>query len=221
MNALLVHGMGRSSLSWLPTLGRFRANGIHVSTFSYGVSNQDFSAIASRLTQVLLELSSGGDYIVIGHSLGGVLLRAALDQLPAGTLLPKIMFLLGSPVSRSRIAMHLRTNVIFRAITGDCGQLLGSSERMKSIPVPPVTTVAIIGTKGPRGTLTPFGLEVNDGVVAVSEVCADWLTETICLPVIHTVLPSSKCVIELLIAYCGEACPGARSGVIGAVSGKC
>ena len=199
MNALFVHGMGRSSLSWLPTIARFKAQGIACSTFGYNVTTQDFSTIVRRLVKALVGLSSRGEYVVIGHSLGGVLLRAAMAQLPAETPLPSMLFLLGSPVLPSRLAMRLRGNPLFRAVTRDSGRLLGSSPRMQTIPVPPVPTVAIIGTRGLNGRLSPFGQEPNDGVVAVSEASAAWQDAQIRVPVVHTLLPSSRLVAQKLL----------------------
>jgi hypothetical protein len=128
------------------------------------------------------------------------MLRAAIAALPTGTSLPQQLFLLGSPIQPSRIAQHLQQNPLFFAITGDCGQLLGSKERMLNIPDSPVPTVAIIGTGGGQGWLTPFGDEVNDGVVAVNEVLADWLAEEVHVPVVHTFLPSSHIVSEVILA---------------------
>ena len=199
MNAQFVHGMGRSSLSWLPTLARFRAKGIGTYTFGYNVTTRDFASIVHRLVKSLIRLSSRGEYVVIGHSLGGVLLRAAIAELPAGTPLPKILFLLGSPISASTIAMRLRRNFFFRSITRDSGRLLGAPERMLSVPESPVPTIAIIGTRGLRGQYTPFGQEPNDGLVSESEARAEWLTETVRVPVIHTLLPSSKQVSQVML----------------------
>ncbi len=199
MNALFVHGMGRSSFSWLPTLIRFRSNRIETFVFGYSVALQDFSSIVRRLVKLMAKISKQGDYVVIGHSLGGVLLRAALNELPAGSLLPKRMFLLGSPVVPSRLAKHLGGNLLFRAVTRDCGDLLGSENRMSSIPGAKISTVAIVGIRGLKGRLSPFASEPNDGVVSVGEVRAAWISEEIRVPVVHTLLPSSKCVAEIIL----------------------
>jgi pimeloyl-ACP methyl ester carboxylesterase len=199
VNALFVHGMGRSSLSWLPTLARFRANGIRPYTFDYSVALQDFPSIVRRLVNKVVRLAARGDYVVVGHSLGGVLLRAALAALPAETPLPNKLFLLGSPVAAPRLARRLRKNFMFRAITRDCGQLLASPETMTALPAAQVPTVAVIGTQGIHGRFTPFGSEENDGLVAVSEARAEWLAEEIHVPVVHTFLPSSRRIAEIML----------------------
>src|SRR6202034_4433106 len=52
------------------------------------------SRVARRLTQI----ADAGEYVLIGHSLGGVLLREALRDLPRAVRRPTRLFLLGSPI---------------------------------------------------------------------------------------------------------------------------
>ena len=80
LHALFVHGMGRSPLSGWPLLRRLRGAGLETQTFGYAVTIHGFSAIVERLSARIEKLARQGDYILIGHSLGGVLLRAALAQ---------------------------------------------------------------------------------------------------------------------------------------------
>lgn len=177
-----------------------RRSGLQTSSFGYVVAVEDFRIITERLAARISRLAEQGDYVVIGHSLGGLLLRAALNSLPPGVRLPKCIFLLGSPVRSSRIAESLHRNPVFRALTRDCGQLLGSEQLMTEIgTVKNVPIVGIAGIKGWAWKQGPFGLEANDGVVALSEVSAEWLTEQVTLPVVHTLLPASKQVIKVIL----------------------
>lgn len=199
LHALFVHGMGRSSLNWWPMLRRFKRRGIQGETFGYSVFLRSFDEIVGRLRERIEATAEGGDYVVIGHSLGGVLLRAALAQVKPGTKMPQRLFLLGSPIGASRLAKGLRKSGVFPFLTQDCGRLLGSDERMTTIPKAGVPTTAIIGVKGWTGKLSPFGDEQNDGIVAVKEVSADWFDETIFVRELHTFLPMSKKVADLMI----------------------
>lgn len=199
MNAVFVHGMGRTSCSWVPTLIRFRARGVTPFVFGYSVALQDFSSIVRRLSIFLVKISQRGEYVAVGHSLGGVLLRAALSHVPGGTALPEQLFLLGSPVMPSRLAKSLAGNPLFHAATRDCGRLLGSDVRMSSVPRAHIPTVAILGTRGWHGFGSPFGPEPNDGIVSVREASAEWFAEEIRVPLVHTVLPSSRKVAEIML----------------------
>jgi pimeloyl-ACP methyl ester carboxylesterase len=204
MQILFVHGMGRTPLSGAPLLFYFRKNGYATNTFAYSTALADFTSIRDRLCQKITQLASQGEYVLIGHSLGGVLLRSALSELPATNRSPKHVFLLGSPVSASRMAKKLSEGMLFRMMTGDCGQLLSSSERMAKIAGLTVPNTSIVGIKGINGKFSPFLDELNDGVVALSETSADWINDEIRVPVIHTFLPSSALVANALLLVLKE-----------------
>ena len=199
MIALFIHGMGRTPLSGWRLLRRLHRAGLKTTTFGYSVVFEDFDAIVARLRTRITLLAITDDYILIGHSLGGVLLRAALGSLPPGAVPPARAYLLGSPVLASRIAIRLKNNGLFRALTGDCGQLLGSVDRMNAIGPLAVPATAIVGTRGISSRYGPFGDEVNDGLVAVSEADAPWLTNCVRVAVFHTLLPSSARVADIIL----------------------
>lgn len=200
MNVLFVHGMGRTPLSGLPVLLRLRMNGLTTSTFGYSTALHDFDAISKRLSRRICQISERGEYMLIGHSLGGVLIRQAIHELPSGVKRPQHVFLLGSPVHSARLANKLKTNMIYRALTGDCGALLASKSRMEQIAPLRVPSTSIVGVKGLMGKFSPFGHEKNDGVVAVSETRAEWIGEEVQVPVIHTLLPASGYVADVILS---------------------
>ncbi len=199
MRILFVHGMGRSPLSAWPMLRRLRREGLDTSTFAYGVSRENFPVIRDRLVARIRALAGQGDYVLIGHSLGGVLLRAALNVLPATMAPPCHLFLLGSPVKAARLAARLQRNPIYRRITGDCGQRLASDHRMQEIGPVAIATTSIVGTRGITMAAGPFDGEPNDGVVSLSEVSASWIDEQIDVPLVHTWLPSSPQVARMVL----------------------
>jgi len=199
MHVLFIHGMGRSPLSGWPMLRRLRRGGMQTSTFGYAVTFEDFAAIRDRLARRIQGMSAKGEYVLVGHSLGGVLLRAALNSLPEGTKPPIHVFLLGSPIQSARMARKLSGNPVFRLLAGDCGQLLGSDERMAGVGAIPVATTGVAGVRGLSFKGGPFGDDANDGVVSLSEVSADWMTSQVCIPVVHTLLPSSRQVSEIIL----------------------
>lgn len=178
---------------------RFRCAGLKTHSFAYFTWLEDFASIARRLAQRLKLLATKGPFIVIGHSLGGVLLREALSQLPPDQL-PAQIFLLGSPVRSSRLARQLSHQRFFRYLTRDCGQLLASDERMHNIAPPPVPCVAIQGTCTLPVTARYFVAEANDGVVACSEASADWMDEILTVRQVHALLPGSGEVSRLILA---------------------
>ncbi|GAB3252844.1 esterase/lipase family protein [Chitinimonas naiadis] len=200
MHILFVHGMGRSPLSAWPNLRHLRRHGHLTHTFGYVAALQSFPSICRRLRQRIMVLAAQGEYAVMGHSLGGVLLRAVLADLPAGTRLPSRLFLLASPVTTSCLAMRMRQRWLFRLGSGDCGQMLADAARMAAIPPSVVPCTAIIGIGGPQGRFSVFPGEPNDGVVSEREVSAAWQEEQIMLPLMHTLMPARRVVAELVLA---------------------
>lgn len=199
MQALFVHGMGRTPLSGWPLLRRLRRSGLDTHTFAHWVSRHSFARIVEQLGAQLARIAHDGEYVLIGHSLGGVLLREALRTAPATMRPPRRLFLLGSPIQVSSIAARLGRNPLYRLVTGDCGRLLGSARRMGAIGPPVVPVTAIVGVKGwslVAGLLPP---EPHDGIVTVSETHAPWLTDVVKLPVPHMLLPSDARVSQVIL----------------------
>ena len=82
MQILFVHGMGRTSLSGAPMLFYLRENGYLTNSFGYSAALSDFESIQNRLGRKITQIATQGEYVLIGHSLGGVLIRNALNNLP-------------------------------------------------------------------------------------------------------------------------------------------
>lgn len=208
MFVLFVHGMGRTPLSGAPLLRRLRGAGMATGSFGYVAALESGEAVTARLAARIAGLAARGDYVLVGHSLGGLLLRAALQALPPGTAMPLHIYLLGSPVQPSRLAQRLGRHWMFRALTGDCGQWLGSTERMASIGPPPAPVTGIAGVRGIAGSARRFGGLANDGIVTLEEVSAPWLALQIQVPVVHTLLPGSPQVAAILVRDLGARLAG-------------
>jgi len=200
MQVLFVHGMGRTPLSGWPLLRRLRRAGLDTHSFGHLVSRESCANIVGRLAQRLTHIAGRGDYAVVGHSLGGVLLRQALRTLPRTALPPKHLFLLGSPVQMSSIAARMASNPLYRLLTGDCGRMLGSPQRMAAVGAPAVPVTAVVGVRSFSLFARLLPQESNDGVVTLAETSAPWLTDVVQVPVTHTFLPSDARVSEVILA---------------------
>ena len=199
VRVLFVHGMGRTPLSGWPLLHRLKQAGLQTTTFGYLTAIEDFATIKRRLVSRLTEIARAEDYVLIGHSLGGVLIRAALNVLPQHVKRPRHVFLLGSPIQAARLAVRMQRNVLYRALAGDCGQLLASPERMNDIGALREFTTSIVGICRIANGKGPFGNEPNDGIVSVGEASASWLSDQRQVPVFHTLLPASGKVAKLIL----------------------
>jgi pimeloyl-ACP methyl ester carboxylesterase len=180
-------------------LWHLRRAGLTTTTFGYLTSHRSFEQISETLSKKIIQLLEDDELVLIGHSLGGVLLRDALRRLPPSAPRPKHLFLLGSPIGPSQLAARARNNLIFRLFARDCGALLASVDRMAAVGPSPLPTTGIVGIRSLRVTKNLFNGEVNDGIVTLTETTAPWLQDYEHVPVVHTFLPSSMRVASLIL----------------------
>ena len=192
MKILFVHGLGATPFDCFPTFVRLRRLGYKTSAFSYFASFQSLDSINVRLLNRFAELAAEGAYAVIGHSLGGVLVRDILMRLPAGINQPKHLFLLGSPMIATRMNKHLSTFGVYRLLSGQCGQLVASDTGMEMICRPSLPTTCVVGTKGINWGRSPFGTEPNDSIVLESELCTGLFSDVVRIAVRHPFLPATQ-----------------------------
>jgi hypothetical protein len=200
IHAILVHGMGRTPLSMALLARRLDAAGMATKLFGYVAMVEGFAACRDRLQRVVDQETADAPAILIGHSLGTVLIRAACPQLrrpPFGG------FLLAPPSRASRAARAVAPRRLFRLLTGEMGQLLADADFMNALPLPTAPTTVYAGTGGPRGSWSPFAGEPNDGVLAVAETQLPG-APTRLVPAIHTFIMNSRDVAEDIVRTTGE-----------------
>ena len=193
-DVLLLHGMGKSPLSMCRLGSRLRRAGMRTHYFGYSATLESFAGIVARLRRRCRRFRAG-EWLAVGHSLGGLLLRAALAELPNG---PRHLFTLGTPNRSPMLARRLKHRLWFRLLHGDAGQLLGDSARMQALPPLCVRCTAIVGTRGWVGGRSPFGDEPNDGVVTVCETALEG-AEVIQMPLVHTFIMDAREVAGVIL----------------------
>jgi hypothetical protein len=197
MRAILVHGMFRTPVSMLLLGRRLAAAGIDVSYFGYSASFEKTGAMAERLVRRVRSVASG-DYVLVGHSLGAVLIRLALPAL--ADVPPRACFFLAPPSRACHLARQFAGRFpLLRLLTRDAGVRLADPFFMGSLPAPPPVTKVYAGTAGPVGAMSPFGMARNDGILAVDEtrIAACALVE---VPAIHTLIMNSQAVSDDIVA---------------------
>ena len=190
MRLLLVHGMGRTPLS-LGRLARFlRERGHHPERLGYVAAVEGFERIRRRVRHRLETLAASGEpYAVIGHSLGGLALRAALTELEPA---PVHLIMLATPNQSPRLARRLQRFWPYRLACGESGQLLAREDFFAQLPVPRVPYTIIAGNGGPCGRRRPFGSDPNDWLVAVEETKITPADRPTIVPVGHTFMMNDR-----------------------------
>jgi pimeloyl-ACP methyl ester carboxylesterase len=200
LQVLLVHGMGRTPLSLFRLARHLRRAGHRPRVVGYVAAVERFPTIRDRVRRRLeLAARSGRPYAAVGHSLGGLLVRAALADWPGAMPLPRHVIMLGTPSRPPRLARRLQRLWPYRLFNGECGQLLARAEFFTGLPPVVVPWTIVSGTGGWRGNWGPFGHDANDGVVAVDETEMNGPAHLAQLPVRHTFMMNDRRVRALLL----------------------
>jgi pimeloyl-ACP methyl ester carboxylesterase len=182
---VVVHGVWMRGTSMRVLARRLEASGFDVHVFSYPSVRADLGANAASLA-AFIEAVPGETVHVVGHSLGGVLVRAMLDDAVPARLGRVVC--LGSPFTGSRTAAQVaRLPGGARLIGRSLGDLLarGGFDTWRAR-----IEVGIIAGGVPFGFGRLFGRfgEPNDGTVAIAETQLADAHDHIVLPVAHMAL---------------------------------
>lgn len=197
MNILLIHGLGRTPLSLLNLAWRLQQAGHLTEQFGYAAFHESYDRIVERLQIRLQSLSSQGTYGVVAHSLGGLLVRSALGL--SSIAAPAHIVMLGTPNQPPRLAAHAWRLPPFQWFSGQCGFNLTSLKFYAAIPALQTPYTIVAGTSGPRGSLSPFGMDINDGIVALNETRLSSRDRIVQLQVWHTFMMNDRAVQDTVL----------------------
>ena len=199
MKVLLVHGLGRTPCSMFGLGAALRRAGHRTLYFGYSPTLESLPTILSRLKTKLQFLARDGEPVgLAAHSLGGLLLRLSLLEVPE--LRVHHFAMLGVPNRPPRIAACFWKWRLFRAFTRQCGRFLASAEAIPAIPLPTYPYTVIAGTAGPRHPRLLFGTEPNDGIVAVSETRLRDEDQPRLFPLLHSFIMDDRAVQHAVLA---------------------
>jgi pimeloyl-ACP methyl ester carboxylesterase len=196
VDCILIHGMGRTPMSMLLLRHRLRRAGHRVHLFGYLPTLETLDAVSLRLQRLLISRVQAKPYVLVGHSLGGVIIRHTLARLNSPR--PAACFLLAPPMIACRAAKYFSQFFLFRWLTGEMGQLLAKDAFMQQLAVPENTTI-YAGIGGPRVVWLPFGTSLNDGILLLEEACGDGRASVLEFRCGHTFIMNSRAVCANLL----------------------
>jgi hypothetical protein len=191
---VFVDGVGGKRFMRGALVRHFSRLGYAVHCFDYAASSVSLADLRARLLGLLSQVAQGGEYVAIGYSFGGVLLRSVLQDADEALLRPQKMVLLASPLVAVRLSKRFRHWRLYRLLTGDCGQLVADDAAMADIQIPDIATACIYGTwpwLGPLGLWAGFRLP-HDGMVAADEVSSAGVTCAIAVSASHGFMPGNR-----------------------------
>lgn len=188
---VLLHGLGRSSKSFLIMEWRLQRSGYEVVSIDYPSRKQGVDRLAKIvLDEGFSKCSKGSRVNFITHSLGGILLRYALskrDDLPVN--MGRVV-MLAPPNHGSEVVDKLMNFPGFKEINGPTGLGLGTGDNSIPNQLGPVRfdLGVIAGTE----SINPFFSTMidgqDDGAVSVESTKVEGMRDHIKLPVTHSFL---------------------------------
>ncbi|MBM3554437.1 MAG: alpha/beta fold hydrolase [Alphaproteobacteria bacterium] len=218
---ILLHGLARTGRSMRVLAGRLEAAGYRVAVIDYPSRRHDFATLARavrhRLETWTRRAAKEGSKRVhfVGHSLGGLLLRATLDRplaLPFGRIV-----MLGTPNQGAGvIAAFLGTPLPELFYGKPTRELAPGSATLAGLGIPKAEIGIIAGNRRfhPRNPTSYInaGLELwrgdalppHDGTVEVENTRIEGMSDFILLPAHHSFLPDQPEVARQTIAFLGH-----------------
>ncbi len=194
---VLVHGLWMNGVAMLPLAWQLARRGFDVVRFSYASVRDGLDQNAGRLASLCREQGTEPLHLV-GHSLGGLLILAALEK--NKDLKAQRVVLIGSPYAGMTAAVGLAQTAIGKRMLG---RTLNDWMRLPRPSIPNGVELGVIA-----GDI-PFGLgrlvadlpKPNDGVVGVDETRVPGAKESIVLHINHIGMLVSPAVARAAGAF--------------------
>ncbi|MDJ0927753.1 MAG: alpha/beta fold hydrolase [Gammaproteobacteria bacterium] len=202
---VLLHGLGRTETAMLLLESALTEAGFDVHSFGYPSTEQPPAVLLELVSEQIDSCCRDSDHTVhfVGHSLGGLLIRAYLANGKPDNL--GRVVLLGTPNKGSELADEKPDEPIGNSIVelaGPTAQALrtGPDGFAASLPPPNYPVGVIAGTRD--NPVSNEWLPVpNDGMVSVDSARLDGMTDFIAVNVSHYELRSNLDVAAQVIEF--------------------
>jgi pimeloyl-ACP methyl ester carboxylesterase len=195
-DVVLLHGLWMPGIVMSPLAARLAERGFRTHVFDYASRRKPIGMHAERLARFAREAAGGAPVHFVGHSLGGLVVLAALASAQAPAVARVV--LLGTPARGCMAGRRLARVAAGRWMLGE-SEPLWKEGRVAHWDADAHGGAAL----GVIAGSTPIGLGrvlgrlpgVNDGVVRLEETDIAGMAERIVLPVGHTELIFSARVV--------------------------
>jgi len=204
---VLLHGLGRSRHSMWIMEKSMQDKGYSTLNLGYSPMTQDIESIAKQLSQQVLDWADPqGPLDFVGHSFGGILIRAILAQPQFAEFKGQLgrCVMLGTPNQGTETASYALSHPIFKHFTPKiAAHLKPDSHFIKNLAEPKISTGIIAGDKDFHAIIpvTWFYQQATkgapgDGVVEISNTRCRNMSDFIILPLHHSFMMWNSQVMQ-------------------------
>ena len=191
---VLVHGLAGSRWNWIGLPQLLQRSGYHVVNYSYPSRQQRIEVAAQALAPVVQQClqQQRRPVHLVGHSMGGLLIRAYLQQY--GHVGIGRVVMLGTPNQGTELSDPTGQQPYERAVAGWLGPAVAQMTTetngfVAQLAEPSVPTGIIAGYLTPTPWLNRRFNTANDGLVAVYSTRLSTMQDFVLVRSIHTSLP--------------------------------
>ncbi|MBE1507849.1 esterase/lipase family protein [Rhizobium viscosum] len=194
---VLLHGIRRTSASMRKFENHLQAQGYITRNLDYPSTRYPIERLAEIVAEEVEEAADNnreGRLHLIGHSMGGLVIRAMLKNYRPSNLGRVVM--VGTPNNGSQVADFLKKVPLYKAAFGPAGQQLVTDQSTFAHIFGPVDfelgIIAGTRTIDPVSSLIIGHQITNDGKVTVESTRLAGATDHIAIAANHTFIPSNK-----------------------------
>lgn len=202
--AILLHGMGRTSLSMDPIETALIEEGYHVWNNSYPSLTQSVEEIAAPAIEAGLEFCNSKQasrVSFITHSLGGIIVRYYLQDHQIDNLGRIVM--LAPPNKGSEVTDEMKEGFFYKTFMGPAGQSLGTDSNSLPNKLKPIAgEIGIIaGEKNGEPWFLPEIPGGDDGKVAVERTKLPEMKDFLLVQAGHTFIMRNDEVVQQILYF--------------------
>ena len=199
---ILLHGLGRTDRSMRQLERRLSAEGFEAHSLRYPSTDLPPEDLVGNLhAQILGCCADAARLHFVGHSLGGILVRAYLAEHPSPNLGRVVM--LAPPNHGSELADLVADSALFVSALGPTAAQLGtlSDSLPNRLPPPGFELGVIAGTRSINPLSALFFAGDNDGTVSVESARLAGMADFVTVPVSHTFIVRSDAAAAYVVEF--------------------
>ena len=200
---VLLHGLGRTRYSLWPVAREAMRRDYRVHNLGYPSRRAPIEELAERVGRRVRDIAGDGTVDVVTHSMGGIVLRAAVaaDVLPATSIRRVVM--LAPPNHGSELTDRLRDYLVYRLALGPAAQQIGTDDESvpRRLPPPPFEVGIIAGRRSTNPLFSRVLGAEGDGKVTVASAQLDGMRELVVVDRSHTFIMWAPDVLAHIFSF--------------------